>query len=176
MGVFPKLPELRRSHPQIHYLTERHRELARRVVAGQKPSEAARDMGITTPWVSTCLSSPIMKDHVEQLRERADENAVGVSKRIQNLSVEAMGVFERILRNNVTDKEGKDVVVPLGLQTSVAKDVLDRAGHGAIRRTETKAVHAYLTSDDVDEMRERIKSDDLKMVMEAQFSVVESKG
>ena len=59
----------------VTYLWERHKEVARLLVAGERPVDICRRLGYTQAWLSTMMNSPVFKEYVNKLSERKDENA-----------------------------------------------------------------------------------------------------
>jgi hypothetical protein len=118
--------------PSIKSLKERHHEIKRRLVAGDRAIDIARSIGMTASWLSIVMSSPVFQVEMERERQMADENAADVAQRLTRLAPDAMTVLERAVRG-IQQADGK-IAPPEGispaLQTNVARDILDRAGHG----------------------------------------------
>ena len=139
-----RVPGKEISQPLTH-LWERHKEIMRRLVAGDRQVDIARDLQMTQSRMSIICNSPAFKTQLERLSIGADNNALDVQDRVTALSSDAMSVLEDVLQNG----EG----VPKRLQVEVAKDIMDRAGHGAVKKTAT--ITATLGAEDIAEMRER---------------------
>ena len=131
----------------LTHLWERHKEIMRRLVAGDRQVDIAKDMKMTQGRMSIICNSPAFKTQLERLSIGADNNALCVQDRVTALSDDAMSVLENVLQ------QGETMNVPLKLQVDVAKDIMDRAGHGAVKKSITAS--ATLTADDLDEMRLR---------------------
>ena len=129
----------------LTYLWERHKEIARRLVAGDRQKDIADDMKMTYSRMSIICNSPAFKSQLERLSMGADNGALDVQDRVTALSSDAMAVLEDVLQN------GEDL--PKKLQVDVARDIMDRAGHGAVKKTAT--ITATLGADDIAEMRQR---------------------
>lgn len=129
----------------LTYLWERHKEIARRLVAGDRQKDIADDMKITYSRMSIICNSPAFKNQLERLSMGADAGALDVQDRVTALSVDAMAVLEDVLQN------GEDL--PKKLQVDVARDIMDRAGYGAVKKTAT--ITATLGAEDIAEMRKR---------------------
>ena len=132
------------SQPLTH-LWERHKEIMRRLVAGDRQVDIAKDLQMTQSRMSIICNSPAFKTQLERLSMGADNNALDVQDRVTALSIDAMSVLEDVLQN------GDDL--PKKLQVEVAKDIMDRAGHGAVKKT--AVLNATLTADDLEDMRMR---------------------
>ncbi len=131
----------------LTYIWERHREIARRLVAGEKPIEIARAMNYTPGRVSVIMHSPAFKEVLLDLRKQANENAADVRGRISQSAIRAMDILEAALAEK--PPEG----ITLSKQVSIAQDMLDRAGHGAVQKS--LALTGALDSNDLDEIKKR---------------------
>ena len=129
----------------LTFLWERHKEIARRLVAGDRQKDIADDMKITYSRMSIICNSPAFKSQLERLSIGADNGALDVQDRVTALSSDAMAVLEDVLQNGEH--------LPKKLQVDVARDIMDRAGHGAVKKTAT--ITATLGADDIAEMRIR---------------------
>ena len=158
------IPAIQRRNVTVKHMTDRHQEIIRRIVRGEKPTEVAAAVGMTKAWVSTCIHSPILRKRIEQLQGEADEKAVDIRTRLLEISDSALDVLE-----NIVKKQNDANDAPLNLRASVAKDLLDRAGYGAVKRVESKNLHAHLNAQDIDEIVKRASSVDLKDVIEGDF-------
>ena len=138
-GISPSQP--------ITHLWERHKEIMRRLVAGDRQVDIAKDMQISQSRMSIICNSPAFVNQLERLSEGANNNALDVAGRVQILSDDAMSVLEDILQQpeltGVTPK----------LRASVAHDILDRAGHGATKKI--ASIPATLNGDDIEELKMR---------------------
>ena len=139
-----RVPGKEIAQPLTH-LWERHKEIMRRLVAGDRQVDIARDMEMTQSRMSIICNSPAFKTQLERLSLGADNNALDVQDRVTALSSDAMSVLEDVLQNGEN--------LPKKLQVEVAKDIMDRAGHGAVKKTAT--ITATLGADDIAEMRKR---------------------
>ena len=150
---------------QIQQLWETHHEILRRLVIGQKSVEIARDLEITTAVVSYVKNSEVGKKQLSLMRSACDMSAVDVSVKIKELAGRAIAVMEA----------GLDEEQPLALRMKAATDVLDRAGFGAPKIIRSENVHAHLTRDDIEEIKQRAREEGKRCgcVVEATFCEVE---
>ena len=107
-------------------LWERHHEIARRLVAGEKIKEVAESMGMTPSRISAIYNSPEFQAHLATLSEAADQTAVDVRQRLQTLSQDAVDTLERVIKRQTAPFN-------VSLQVRVAETILDRAGYGPIK-------------------------------------------
>lgn len=131
----------------LTYLWERHKEIMRRLVAGDRQVDIARDMSMTQSRMSIICNSPAFKTQLERLSVGADSNALNVQERVTALSSDAMSILEDVLQQGDADN------IPKKLQVEVAKDIMDRAGYGATKKIAT--VSTTLDAGDLEEMRAR---------------------
>ena len=139
-----RVPGVTVSQPLTH-LWERHKEIMRRLVAGERQVDIAKDLDMTQSRMSIICNSPAFKTQLERLSVGADNNALDVQDRVTNLSNDAMSVLENVLQ------DGENL--PRKLQVDVAKDILDRAGHGAVKKTENRNLNTTLTAEDIESMK-----------------------
>jgi hypothetical protein len=107
----------------LTHMWERHHEIKRRLVLGERQVDIANDLGMTQTRMSNIKNSPLMLSATQELRDRADENAVDIMKRLNNLRDDALNALEEVLKKEVSPGD-----VPLRIK--VAESVLDRTGFG----------------------------------------------
>jgi len=123
-----------------------HKEIARRIVLGQKNNVIAEALNCSYQLVSNVRNSPVIKEHTEIMQGAADAECVDVARRITEMAPAALDVLETIL----TEKEGQ---ASLALKLKTAESILDRAGHSKIQKTQN--LHAHLTGDQLNAIKER---------------------
>lgn len=128
----------------LTHLWERHKEIIRRLVAGERQVDIAKDLQMTQSRMSIICNSPAFKSQLARMSEGADSSALSVQDRITNLSVDAISVLEDALQEDI---------LPIKEKAKVAQDMLDRAGHSAVKKVHT--IQETLTQADIDEMRLR---------------------
>jgi hypothetical protein len=159
-----RLPTGNRKY-QITHLWEDHKEIARRLLMGEKAVDIADDMGYSPVTVSITRNSQIFKDHMAVLEAQRDADSVDVARRIQELAPVALQKLRTIMDDEDTSK---------ALQTKIAMSLLDRAGHGAITKVTGMVAHAKLTPDDLQAIKERARRTGaaMGMVIDTQADVV----
>lgn len=130
----------------IQTMWDMHREILRLAVTGMQQVDIASVLGVTPVMVSYTLNSPIAKRELANLRAARDLDAVDVAKRIQQIAPSALEVLEELL------SEGNDAI-----KLRAATDILDRAGHAAVRTLRTESLSVHLTKDDIEEIKNRAK-------------------
>jgi len=121
-GVMAKSVELY----GLQYVTPYHRELARRIVLGATRVSLCEEFNITPTRLSIITESPLFKRELMRLEEMRDQGVADVTQTLRDISPLAVDILERTMYKTKSDS----------LKVNIAKDILDRAGHGAI----TKAV------------------------------------
>ena len=123
----------------IEELWGRHHEVARLAICGLSDTAIAEELGISSATVGRIRQLPAVKEKLRMLNETKDVSVVQlpVAKRIKALADMAVRRMAEVLDNDVADEDirGK------ALQIHVAKDVLDRAGHSAVKRTVSINTH-----------------------------------
>lgn len=101
-----------------------HKELARRLVLGQKPMEIWRDLNISPEHIRTLMKSPLFKIELAKLEEKRDKGVVDVTKTLHEISPLALEQIERLMYTATTET----------LKFKAAESILDRAGYGSISK------------------------------------------
>jgi hypothetical protein len=81
---------------QLAYIRPYHREIARRLVLGQKQSEIARDMDINEGRLSIIVNSPSMTAEVARLESQRDAGVHDVTTQIEELSPVMLEVLQQL--------------------------------------------------------------------------------
>lgn len=139
-------PALQNRKYEIQNIWDTHREIMRLLITGAHHVDIANELGVTPQTISNVMNSAICKRQMELMRAERDLDAVDVAKRIQEIAPIALQTLESLLC------EGTDVV-----KFKTATDILDRAGHAAIRTMRTESVSVHLTKDDIEDIKSRAK-------------------
>ncbi len=140
----------RRKKYEIGQLWDIHHEIIRRVSLGDKGADIARDLGVTPTMVSYTRNSRIAQDKIEIMRGAMDADTVDLGIRIKNLAPKALDLLEQVIGGNGSGKEAT-----IGLRVGAAKDMLDRAGFGAVKKT--MGLHAHLSPEDIERIKQRAR-------------------
>lgn len=133
------LPEGNRRY-NLRQLNAVHMEILRRHFVGQKSVEIAEALGLSPVTVSYTINNPLAVEILEQMQSGALASVQNVQERLKALAVDAVDVLEEM----VTEPSA-----PPALRVRAAQDVLDRAGHGAVKKVEGRLVHGLFTSDEI---------------------------
>ena len=130
----------------VENIWDSHREIMRLAVTGMKHVDIADACNVTPEMVSYTLNSPIVKREMDLMRSARDLDAVDVAKRIQEVAPRALQVLEELLDS------GNDTT-----KLRVATDLLDRAGHAAVKTLRTENLSVHLNKDDLEEIKKRAR-------------------
>ena len=136
---------------EIQTMWQHHHEIVRLTLLGNKPKDIAEKLGLTTQTISNTLNSKIVRDKLQIMRASRDAATVDVATAIQDLApaaIEAIG--------GMIQKEGISDAVKL----NACKDVLDRAGHKPVDKTQH--VHAHLSGEEIEAIKARAIANGLK--------------
>lgn len=135
----------------VSYLWERHREIARLLVAGERPVDICKRLGYTQSWLSTVMNSPVFKEYLAKLSERKDDQAIDIRKQIEEGAQVGVSALLKILKE---EDEYKDRV-SVQQKIKIAQDFLDREGHGKITKVVNDTTVKVLTEDRIQSLKER---------------------
>lgn len=129
---------------EVQTLWQQHHEIVRRRLLGQKVVDIAAAMGVTREMVSYTLSSPAVKEKLEVMRGAVDAATVDVATQIANLAPRAVAVMEELLESD-----------RFQWKYAAAKDILDRAGHGPVKKIDARVTTAVLDRETLEELKQR---------------------
>lgn len=140
-----RLPETHKPY-QIEQMWELHHEVCRLALIGMKQIDIANHLGVSPVMVSYTLRSPLVQRQLNHLKAVRDLEAIDVSKEIQELAPRAVKVLEELMENELPN-----------IKLKAATDVLDRAGHAAVRTLRTENIHAHFTADEISDIKKRAR-------------------
>lgn len=141
-----RLPETHRKY-QIEQMWDIHHEVVRLALIGMKSVDIADHLGVSPVMVSYTLRSPIVQEKMNQLQAVRDIDAIDVAKEIQELAPRAVRVLGELLECELPNVRAK-----------AATDLLDRAGHAAIRTIRTENLHGHFSADEIKEIKDRARN------------------
>lgn len=150
-----RIPERKVPQQPIGHLWERHKEIARRLVAGHRQIDIARDYDMTPGRMSIICNSPVFKRYLESLSVRREEKALDINTLIK----EGAGVGAQLLVDIVS---GLKEDASIALQAKAAMDLLDREGHGKVSTVRQEVTH-HLTSARIEELK-RLRTEKLQEI------------
>lgn len=113
----------------LSYIRPYHREIARRLVLGQKQSDVCRDLGMSVSRMSIIANSPLFKLELKRLETMRDNGVGEVTQQLRELAPVALETVERIMYSAKSDR----------LRLDAAETILDRGGFGAINKSLIKS-------------------------------------
>lgn len=142
-----RLPEGNRKY-QIKELWNRHEEINRRLLLGQKSKEIAKDLGISEATVSYTKNSKLAQKELGIMKAARDASSIDVAMQIKEIAPQALEILEEIMHGDETQQS---------LKAKVATDILDRAGYSPPKKVLGMTVHSHFTGDDIEKIKERAK-------------------
>jgi hypothetical protein len=140
---------------QIQNLWSIHHEIMRLKILGWKNSEIAAHLQVTEVTVSNCTNSELAKRQIEVMTGARDKQTTDVLAEIKAMAPKALKVLDEILSSEEA---------PGRLQKETAFGVIDYIVPKTLR---TENLHAYLTKEDIDDIKRRAKEGGPLMVEEA---------
>ena len=139
------LPETHKKY-EITQLWSIHHEICRFALLGMKHIDIANHLQISPVTVSYVMRSSIVKRQMSQLQAVRDIDAIDIAKEIQEIAPKAVRKLDELISCGNTAIEFK-----------AATDVLDRAGHAAVRTLRTENIHAHFSADEIADIKKRAK-------------------
>jgi len=154
----------------VTYLWERHKEVARLLLAGQRPIDISRRLGYTSAWLSTMMNSPVFKDYMSKLSSAKDDKALDIREQIREGAQVGVSELLKIIKGEDQYAEG----VSVQQKIKVAQDFLDREGHGKVTKVEQRSVSVVLNEDRIEQLKARRASllSNLAVIPEGRTSLV----
>ena len=134
------------------YMTERHREMARQLVTGERQCDVARTFGISQARMSDICRSPVFMEYVDYLARMREAGAVDIASSVRHGSSAGIELLTRVLTQGTPEYEGTD----LRTKVSVARDLLDREGSAprtTAKQATKKEVSPHVTAEDIAELK-----------------------
>jgi len=146
MGLVPQRSAASVETYGLSYIRPYHREIARRLVLGQKQSDICRDLGMSVSRMSIIINSPLFKLELKRLETMRDNGVGEVTQQLKELSPVALETVERIMYGAKSDR----------LKLDAAETILDRAGYGSINKSLIKSEVSVTSTQGLtnDELRE----------------------
>lgn len=122
---------------QIEDLWGHHHEVARLGLLGFSKESIAQELGLSAVTVQKISKLPAVREKMLNLTQERDAEIVPIVERIRKLAIKAVDRMDHILHIEPEDEDPR----LLALQLATAKDVLDRAGHAAVKKTVSINTH-----------------------------------
>ena len=134
--------------PGVGEMTELHHEICRHVLLGMKNVDIASKLGCTPQTVSNVRNSPIVKHRLRELSTARDAVAVNFAAEVQARAQRAFEILDEVLM----DETGE---VPLIMRVKEANNILDRVERVEGIGQRNLHLHAHLTADDIEALKQR---------------------
>ena len=85
-------------------LSPRHEEIARRIVAGQRPGDICKEMGLTNSWLSVIVRSPMMQAKIRELSGELDAALISSISRLKGLTPDAVDCVEGVMKSSLDER------------------------------------------------------------------------
>lgn len=139
----------RRNIPEqpLNHMWERHKEIARRLLCGERQADIAKALNMSLSRISIICNSPIFKHHLDRLSHGRNEEAIDIQRNLQHNAELASQILNQILSNKVE--------APTHLKARVAMDALDRGGFPKVSISKNENVNVTLTADKLEEIKRK---------------------
>ena len=109
---------------ELKHIRPRHREIARRLVLGESVKQISIDLGMSAHALYLITNSDLFKLELKRLEEQRELETVNIAHQLEEIAPQALDTLEKTMHTADDDK----------LRVSCAKDLLDRAGYGAVQK------------------------------------------
>lgn len=152
MGLVPKKYSNSVEKYKLEYIRPYHREIARRLVLGQRQAQIAQDLGISQTRLSIIVNSPLFQRELKRLEELRDSGVGDVFKTLQDIAPVALETVERLMYQSKSEK----------IKLEAAQAILDRAGFGTTSKVDVRSVvthqyHNYTNEELFQLVKERLR-------------------
>lgn len=150
-AIVERTPEARRKHRRLaaeRSLAGAKRCLlaARLELQGETPEGIARELGVSVDTVRATQRSKRYHAVRDDLVKARLDSGVGVPARLQSIAPAMVDVIHGIATDEMTGP---------GYRLAAAKDILDRAGYGAVQKSQSVVMHGVFTAEDLAMLRAR---------------------
>ncbi len=125
-----------------------HHEIARMLLIGWKNVDIAKKLDVSAVMVSAVRNSPVVQEKLALMHKSRDADAIDVAKEIKDFAPVALNLLK-----DIVEGDGDGEQASIGLRGGMAKDLLDRAGHGAIQKS--MGLVGHLTAEDIEGLKKR---------------------
>jgi hypothetical protein len=138
---------------QVAEMWDKHHEIARRLILGEKNVDIAAALGCTEVQVSNVKNSPVVQDKLAIMRAARDAGTIDLAREIQDLAPIALARIREAL------EEGKTLGRELSGSSILkeANSVLDREIGKPTQTINTRNLHGHFTAEDLERIKNRAK-------------------
>jgi len=135
---------------QIQELRERHQEILRRALLGEKYVDIAAALSITPKNVSDVVNSDLGKEQLELMQTARNSGAVDITQDIAAVAPSSHKILKAAIDRTLEIVEKDLTYIPIGPIIKIAQDNLDRSGYGAVKRTEVRKTSLHFNAAEID--------------------------
>lgn len=122
-----------------------HHEILRRALLGDSHRDIATALDCTVATVSNAVNSGLGRDKLRTMTAVADINSVELAQQIRETAPKALAVIQEILDSDSANYATK---------FRAATDILDRAGHAAVKKVEVRRSATELSAEELDRLKQ----------------------
>ena len=134
---------------QLLALTDRHREICRRLLMGQTHGAIADDLCVSRELVSIVKGSAVAQTYMDTLQADRDALVVDIDKELQDLAPLAVQTMEEALHGKI----GGNAYDHARLRT--AEQILDRVGYAKVAKVQGQINHTNIARETLAMMKAR---------------------
>lgn len=142
---------------QLKKVKSIHRRIAEKVAIGMKDKDIAQVHGVSAQMVRYTRNDPMVKQYLGMVEGAIAADVLAVQEEIIELAPYALRVIEQIMLDNGT---------PAKLRLDAARDLLDRAGLGGVKKVAHQNTD-MLHKADIDEIKARAKQAGIVSISDA---------
>jgi hypothetical protein len=135
---------------EVRKLYDDHAEIIRLAVLGVGTSDIAKQLGKTPVSISMVLDSALVKDQIAMMQAERDVECVDVAREIKEFAPTCLSVLKDVVKGT-----GAGEAASINLRVATSKDILDRAGYGAVKKFQGQIAQGVFTKEDIDELKNR---------------------
>jgi hypothetical protein len=113
-----------------------HRQLMYRILCGQKPHLAAKDLGLSPGGVGVIVRSPLFKAELRRMELQMEEKIVNVNERFRNAGPSAFNTIVGLMKTSENER----------VKLDAAKEVINYTKEEMARKGEEKRDHGRTVS------------------------------
>lgn len=138
----------------LKHMTERHREMARRLVLGERQCDVARSCGISQQRLSDIVRSPVFMGYMQELSAMREQRTGDLLQDVSQGASTGLDLLLRILTEGTEENRAASI----STRVNVARDLLDREGSAprvGKRQSMQRNVGIHLTAEDIEGLKRR---------------------
>jgi hypothetical protein len=158
------LPEGKKSFV-VGEMYDRHHEIARRLLLGQKNTEIAEALNITAQSVSQVKNSPVVQDKLTLMKAARDCGAIDLAMEIASIAPIALGKIREAIE--LGSVNGQELSADSILKQS--NTILDRHIGKPTQTINAHTTHTHLSLEDIERIKARAQSLSGAVTLEASY-------